>query len=364
MSPGMDGAAERTGVRLRAGWVSLIAGVAIFAGKLAAWRLTGSTAVMSDALESLVNVAAAALLVFSLHVAARPADRDHPYGHGKIEFFSAGIEGGLVLLAAVWIWTEAVAALIAGPTLQRLDLGTALLAIFGGANAALATYLARAAARTRSDALAADARHIWTDVWTTGGVLLGLALVALTGWTWLDPLIAFGVAAHILREGWRLTRAAIAGLMDEADVPALTWIAERLESAREPEWIDAHGLRTWRAGASMHVDLHLLVPRFLDAERLHRFHESLERELAPLIGDGGDLVVHFDPCRPFACERCSVEECALRASAFVARPAIDFGRATRLDPEVDHGAGLPHSSSPEPTAERAIDRAGDRAKDR
>jgi len=336
--------ALETPVRLRAGWISLAAGTAIFAGKLVAWQITGSTAVLSDALESVVNVAAAALLVFSLYIAARPADRDHPYGHGKIEFFSAGIEGTLVLVAAVLIAVEAVRDLVSGPVLRRLDLGVVMVAGFAAANAALGLYLARIARRTRSHALAADARHILTDVWTTAGVLVGLAMVEMTGWTRLDPLVALAVAGHILREGWRLTRAAFAGLMDAADIETLEWIVRRLEESRDPRWIDIHGLRAWRAGASLHVDFHLQVPRYLTAESLHHVHESLETVLEEGIGAGGDLVVHFDPCRPNACRRCDVPDCPVREHAFGGRKPVDLKRATRMDPEVDHGPGLIHPS--------------------
>lgn len=325
---------NEAGVRLRAGWISLVAGIAIFAGKLGAWGITGSTAVLSDALESVVNVAAAVLLVWSLHVASRPADRDHPYGHGKIEFFSAGIEGTLILVAAGIIAWEAVRDLVLGPELARLDVGAAVLSVFAGGNLALGLYLGRVARATRSTALRADAHHILTDVWTTGGVLVGLVLVSVTGWVWLDPVIALAVAVHILGAGWRLAREAAAGLMDAADVPTLEWIVERLEAARTPEWIDVHGLRTWRAGSEIHVDLHLQVPRYLRADELHDIHDMIERELAPRTGETGSVVVHFDPCVPAACPRCEMPACPVRDAPFEKRGPLDLASARRTDPEV------------------------------
>jgi cation diffusion facilitator family transporter len=328
----MDAAEIR--LRLRAGWIALAAGAAIFIGKLGAWGITGSTAVLSDALESVVNVAAAALLVWSLHVAARPADRDHPYGHGKIEFFSAGIEGTLILVAAGIIGWEAVRDLIVGPELARLDLGGAVLAVFALGNLALGLYLGHVGRATNSAALRADAHHVLTDVWTTAGVLVGLVLVAFTGWVWLDPIIALAVAAHILRAGWNLAREAAAGLMDAADEPTLEWIAQRLETSRTPEWIDVHGLRTWRAGSAIHVDLHLQVPRYLQAEHLHDIHDAVEDALAPRTGETGGVVVHFDPCRPVACPRCDMPDCPVREAAFEARHPIDTASARRTDPEV------------------------------
>ncbi|MGH0038318.1 MAG: cation diffusion facilitator family transporter [Myxococcota bacterium] len=331
--------ADEEAQRLRAGWISLVAGFAIFGGKLAAWAVTGSTAVLSDALESIVNVAAAALLVWALHIAARPADRDHPYGHGKIEFFSAGIEGTLILVAAAIIAWEAVRDLITGPELARLGLGSALLAGFAAANLLLGVYLGRVARATRSQALEADAQHILTDVWTTGGVLLGLGLVHLTGWQRLDPLVALVVAANILRTGWGLAREAAAGLMDAADEPTLEWVVSRLAAARMPEWIDVHGLRSWRAGSSVHVDLHLVVPRYLLADDLHAIHERIERELAPRTGENGSVVVHFDPCRPRACSHCVMDPCPVREAPFRSRSPIDLASARRTDPEVELAGG-------------------------
>jgi cation diffusion facilitator family transporter len=333
---------QEISARSRAGWVALVAGVVILAGKFFAYGLTGSAAVLSDAMESVVNVVAGGLLLLSLGIAARPADTDHPYGHGKVEFFSAGIEGAMIFMAAVLIAVEAVQALVVGPELRRLDQGLAVLAVFSVANWALGIYLVRVGHRTRSAALVADGRHVLTDVWTTGGVLVGLGLVWVTGWTLLDPLMALAVAANILREGFRLVRDSVHGLMDKADEETLQGVTEALAARRGPEWIDIHGLRTWQAGAALHVDMHLQVPRYLSAEQLHDIHESIEEVLCELIGAGGGLVVHFDPCRPNACSRCEQPDCPVREAALVARPPLTLESATRMDPEVDHGPGLHH----------------------
>jgi len=334
--------------RLRAGRISLVAGVAILGGKLAATFVTGSTAVLSDALESVVNVVASALLLFSLLVASRPADRDHPYGHGKVEFFSAGIEGALVFAAALLIAVEAGRDLATGVHLRRLDLGLGLLVVFSAGNAALGLFLVRVGRRTRSAALEADGRHVLVDVWTTAGVLLGLVAVKITGRPVIDPLVALAVAANILREGLRLVRDAVRGLMDAADEDELTAVADALEAAREPDWIDVHGLRAWRAGADLHVDFHMQVPRYLSAERLHGIHQQVEEALSGQLGSDGDVVVHFDPCRAHMCPRCEVPECPVRESVFVARRPITRDSARRMDPDVDHGPGLAH-----PLEERA-----------
>ncbi len=205
------------GVRLRAGRLALLGGTAVLAAKLAAWQLTGSTAVLSDALESVVNVVAGALLLYSLHLSSQPADRNHPYGHGKVEFFSAGVEGTLIAVAAVLIAIEAIRQLIRGVELRSLDLGLILVTLATAANAAIGLHLIRIGRRVHSLALVADGRHLLTDVATSGGVIIGLALVWVTGLSIIDPIVALIVAAQILRTGWQLSREAIGGLMDEAE---------------------------------------------------------------------------------------------------------------------------------------------------
>jgi len=321
--------------RLRAGRLSLVVGAIVFTAKVAAWIVTGSVAVFSDAMESIVNVVAALLLVWSLRMAAQPADRDHPYGHGKAEFLSAGVEGALIIVAAVLIGVQALRDLVVGAAPERLDTGIALVAAASVLNAGLGVHLQRIGRRTHSLALVADGRHILTDVWTSGGVMLGLIAVALTGQLWLDPAVALAVAANIVREGWKLVSHAVGGLLDEADEALLAKLAAALEASRPPEWIDVHGLRAWRSGAEAHVDLHLVVPRYFDAERLHRIAEAVEARLVTAAAVPAEAVVHFDPCRPHECPRCAMPACPVRAAALVARRPIDVARATRADADVE-----------------------------
>jgi cation diffusion facilitator family transporter len=328
--------------RLSAGRLSLAVGTLVFAAKLAAWIATGSVAVFSDAMESIVNVVAALLLVWSLRIAAQPADRDHPYGHGKAEFLSAAVEGALIIVAALLITAQAVRELVLGGVPQRLDTGLALVAGASLLNGALGLHLLSVGKRTGSLALVADGRHILTDVWTSAGVLVGLLGVQLTGWVWLDPAVALAVAANIVREGWRLLQRAVGGLMDEADVALLEKLAAALEAERPPEWIDVHGLRAWRSGAELHADLHLVVPRYLDAERLHRIAEAVEERLREASGFPTEAVVHFDPCRPHECPHCEMRACPVRGAAFAARRPLTLRRATRADADVeeDRRSGL------------------------
>ena len=321
--------------RMRAGRLALVVGVLIFAAKLAAFLTTHSTAVLADAMESTINIVAAALLVYALSLASRPPDPGHPYGHGKIEFLSAGIEGAAIAFAALVIVAEGIRDLIAGPEIRSLDVGLALLVASTVANAALGFHLVRVGRRADSAALEADGRHVLADVWTSLGVVVGLGVVAATGWVWADPVVAILVGLHVAFEGYSLVKDALAGLLDEADPDHIDETAEVLETARRDAWIDLHGLRSWRSGARRHFDLHLTVPRYFDVEQIHRIHDEVGLALLGEDPHGGDVVVHFDPCDASDCPQCALPSCPVRSADFERRPPFTGERAARTD-EVVH----------------------------
>jgi cation diffusion facilitator family transporter len=327
-------------LRTRAAKLSFAAAAVICAGKFAAFGMTGSSAVFSDAMDSVGNTAAAVLLLYSVTLAALPADRNHPYGHGKIEFFSAGAEGTLIVGAGLLVLVEAFHSLWTGPQVRHLGAGIWMIAGVTALNVLLSTYLIRTGRRVQSLALEAHGGHVMTDVLTSTGVLLGLGTVWLTGWLVLDPLIAAVVAALILHTGWKLLCEGIRGLMDEADPETLRRIVEALEARREPWHIDIHSLRTWRSGVEHHVDLHLAVPRYFDADRLHDIHDGVIRTVLSATGAPGDVIVHFDPCRPRQCSACAMEDCRVRGDAFAGRNPLTLDRATRQDEALDTGAPL------------------------
>ncbi|MEZ4331564.1 MAG: cation diffusion facilitator family transporter [Myxococcota bacterium] len=330
--------------RLRAGRLSLGVGIAVFGGKLLAYILTGSNAIFADAMESTVNVVAAAMLVFSLILASKPPDRDHPYGHGRIEFLSAALEGTAVTVAALLILVASVRDLLAGPSVQSIDLGLGLTVAFSLVNLLLGRRLIEVGRRTRSMALVADGRHILTDVWTSGGVVAGLGVVWLTGWVWADPLVAIVLAVNVLREGWLLMRSATAGLMDQADPDTLDHLVTLLAQVRGDELIDAHSLRSWRSGARRHVDLHVTVPRYFDVERIHQIHDTIEEGLFGDDPNPGGVVVHFDPCDPSHCRHCSMPSCPIRGDAFEVLLPFERERLVRED-AASHGPGATERAS-------------------
>ncbi len=335
---GSGGEAGAHAERIRAGRLALAVGIAVFGGKLVAYALTGSNAIFADAMESTVNVVAAGVLLFALRLAAKPPDRDHPYGHGRVEFLSAALEGTAITVAALLILASSVRDLLAGPVIQNLDLGAGLTIAFGLVNLLLGRHLVRVGERTRSMALVADGRHVMTDVLTSGGVVAGLGVVWLTGWVWADPLIAIVLALNVVREGWTLLRHAVSGLMDQVDPETLDEVVRVLEAQRGESLIDAHGLRSWRSGARRHVDLHVAVPRYFDVERIHRIHDAIEAELFFDADPPGDVVVHFDPCDATLCRHCRMPACEIREAAFEQALVFDRERLTRED-VVSHGPG-------------------------
>jgi cation diffusion facilitator family transporter len=284
--------------RRRAALLSLLVGCGMLVLKWAAYLVTGSHAILSDALESIVHIAATAFAFVGILLTARPPDPKYPYGYGKIAYFSAGFEGGLIVLAAAAIIYEAIQGLLLAQRVSKAEIGVALIFGAGVVNALLGLWLIRQGKTTHSLILEADGRHVLTDSYTSLGVVVGIALVWLSGWWWLDPLVAMLVGLNIIRTGYQLTREAYTGLMDRADPKLLAKIVEALESARQPGWIDIHQLRAWQAGDRTFVDFHLVVPPHWTVEQLHEANDRSLAVLRAALGPATELIIHFDPDRP------------------------------------------------------------------
>lgn len=263
----------------RFAWLSIATAILTIALKTVAYLLTGSVGLLSDALESLVNLAGAFMALAMLTIAARPADEDHAFGHGKAEYFSSGAEGSLILIAALLIGITAVRRFLAPQPLEQPGLGLAVSTAASLANLAAALVLLKAGRRHNSITLEANAHHLLTDVWTSAGVLAGVGLVALTGWDRLDPVVAFIVAGNIVWSGVRIVRKSVLGLMDTALPPeARQTIHEVLERFRE-SGVQYHALRTRQAGARQFVSLHILVPGQWTVQHGHQLLERIEAGL-------------------------------------------------------------------------------------
>jgi cation diffusion facilitator family transporter len=317
--------------RLRAVAISLAVSVVLLAAKYEAYLLTGSTAILSDALESIVNVVAAVFGLGGLVFAGRPADRNHPYGHGKIEFFSAAFEGGLIAFAAVLIVYEVVLSLVRGPEIRAIDVGVAIVLGAGVVNLLLGYYLVRAGRRHDSLTLVADGRHVLADFYTSAGIVVGLLLVRFTGIVWLDPVVAAVVALNLLWTGFRLVRHAAGGLLDEEDPTLLKRLLGVLQHHLGQGVIRIHHLRAIRSGRFHHVDAHLVVPEFWSVERSHELAEELAARVIKEMGVEGEMTLHTDPCHRVYCAMCDLEACPIRRASFAGRPALTLEEAVQPD---------------------------------
>src|SRR5688572_30513234 len=282
---------------VRYAWLSVAAAVATITLKTVAWLVTDSVGLLSDAMESLVNLAAALLAVSMLRLAAAPPDAEHPYGRFKAEYVSSGIEGALIVFAAISIVYSALPRLATPQAIDAPLLGLALSAAATAINLAVALVLISVGKREHSIALEGDGRHLMSDVWTSVGVIAGVALVAATGWLILDPLIALAVAAHIIWTGALLVRRSFRGLLDVA-IPAadLAEIEKIFAEYRKRHAVDFHALLTRRAGSRRFISFHLLVPDEWTVARAHELSEEIESRIRSLV-ENAILLTHIEPIR-------------------------------------------------------------------
>ena len=284
---------ERRGLR-RYALLSLLAALSTMGLKTAAYWITGSVGLLSDALESGVNLLAALVALAALTVVGQPPDEEHEHGHEKAEYFSSGVEGGLILIAAIIIAEEAIQRLLAPRSIARLDLGLGISVLASLINLGVAQVLLRAGRRARSIALEADARHLLSDVWTSAAVLLGVGLVAVTGWHALDPLVGMGAAALIAWTGVKLVRRSAAGLMDPALPEAEVNLVRSTLEAYRPAGIRYHALRTRQSGARSFVSFHVQVPGDWSVQRGHNLLEQLEAEVRQALPHA-TVFTHIEP---------------------------------------------------------------------
>jgi cation diffusion facilitator family transporter len=296
-----------------------LASTFVFAIKVAAYYVTHSTAVLSDALESTVNVVAALVALIVVRIVSRPADEDHPYGHGKLEYFSAAFEGGLIFFAALMIIRESLDALFSGHTSHQLESGLVIMIVAAVFNLVLGFYLKRIGEQEKSDALKASGAHVISDVWTSVGVVIGIVLVLVTGIQWIDPLVAIAVAMNLAYEGYKIVRKSAGSLIDEVDTEVLNQLALSLEKNHRPGIIDVHKLKIIRSGRFHHVDAHLVVPEYWDISHAHNYCEDFEADVVADYPFDGEIAFHLDPCRRAYCERCKMTDCPIRVAVFEKR---------------------------------------------
>ena len=299
--------------------IVVVVAFVLLAIKLTAYFLTHSVAILTDALESIVNVVAGLLGLYSLTVSARPRDADHPYGHGKVEFISSAIEGTMILIAGTLIIYESVNALLHPMMLHQLDYGVLLVSITAAINYFMGSICVRAGRKSNSHALIASGKHLQTDTYSTLGIIVGLVLIYFTHQQWLDSAVAILFAGIIIITGYKIIRQSIAGIMDETDNELLIKLVATLNANRKENWIDLHNLRIIKFGPILHLDAHLTQPWYLN---LHEAHKDID-DLADLVrnefGESLELFIHSDGCLDFSCKICTKQNCNVRKHPFEKR---------------------------------------------
>jgi cation diffusion facilitator family transporter len=299
-------------------WIAIASSVLLIA-KFAAYYLTHSVSILTDALESIVNVVAGFIGLYSLYVSAKPRDMDHPYGHGKAEFISAAVEGTLVLTAGLLIIYNAVKNLIYPVAIQELDLGIYLVAGTAIVNYLLGTISLRQGKKNNSLALIASGKHLQSDTYSTIAIIFGLVLITLTGQTWIDGVVAIGFGLFIIYTGYKIVRTSLAGIMDEADMILLEKMVAILGKEKSENWVDLHNLRVIKYGNVLHLDCHLTVPWYLNIHQAHAEIDSLAKLIRSNFGETLELFVHSDGCLYFQCHICNKQDCPVRQQSFKKR---------------------------------------------
>jgi cation diffusion facilitator family transporter len=308
--------------------ITVIIGALLLAGKFYAWRLTHSSTVLTDALESIINVVAGAFGLYSLILSAQPKDENHPYGHGKVEFISAGVEGTLISLAGIIIVGQAIYNLVFGANdIEKVDIGIYIAGFAGIVNYVLGHISEKQGKKTGSLAMTAAGKHLKSDAYSTVGMVFGLILIFLLQQVWqlpqaaliTDNLVAIIFGMVISWTGYGILRKSVAGIMDEVDYELVDTLLKLLNENREANRIDVHNLRIIKYGPSLHIDCHITVPWYFNTKEAHEEVENLENLFKTKIDASVEVFVHVDPCIPESCRFCEKINCTERGEAFKGR---------------------------------------------
>lgn len=312
--------------------------VLLFVAKLTSWYLTHSVAILTDALESTVNVITGFIGLYSVALAAKPRDHNHPFGHGKAEFISAAVEGALILIAGIIIIYEAIFQLLHPKPLSRLDYGIIITAIAGVINFFAGRYAIAQGRKYKSATIEAAGRHTQVDAYSTFAIIAGLMLLMFTNWQWIDSVVAIIFAIIIIVTGYQVLRKSLAGIMDEADEALLTDVIGFLQKNRKPQWIDIHNMRVIQYGDVMHIDAHMTLPWYYRvAEGEHEIHE-VENLIRQRYGNKVELFIHIDGCASYSCKLCALSDCAVREQGFQRQLVWS---AANVWADEKHGKSLP-----------------------
>jgi cation diffusion facilitator family transporter len=311
-------------IQKKATTISLIVSCLVLILKLYAYTQTKSTGILSDALETTVNVITAFVALVVIRYAIEPADQEHPYGHGKIEYFSAAFEGGIIFFAALAIIFESIKSLVHDHQIQDISSGIIYILIATALNAATGFYLLKVGKQNKSAALLASGAHLMSDVKTTVGVIVGLIIYKITNLAWIDSAIGILVGSWLLFESYKILKNNLGGLLDQIDIVSVKELCSKMNKHLEPSIIDIHNLRIIRSGNFHHIDAHIVVPEYYDIKSVHTIIERFEKNVVQDYSFDGEFAFHTDPCQAKYCKSCFVENCQIRKSAFVEKSEFNY----------------------------------------
>jgi cation diffusion facilitator family transporter len=283
--------------------------------KFFAYFITSSNAILTDAAESIVNVLASAFAFYSIYLSSQPRDINHPYGHGKVEFFAVFVEGSLISMAGLLIIFKSTYAIFYPHPITNISEGTLIIGATGLINLLLGLYLINSGKKLNSITLQADGKHLLTDAVSSAGLVAGLILISFTGIYVLDSLLSMALGCYVCYSGYRLVRKSVGGLMDESDLTKVEAIIAVLQANRQSSWIDVHNLRTQQYGSDLHIDCHITLPYYFDLNQAHEQVSALDALVNNHIFEDTEFFIHTDPCIPQCCHYCRMENCEVRGEA-------------------------------------------------
>jgi len=315
--------------------VSLCVSVFLMLAKFAAFFITQSNAILTDAAESIVNVLASSFAFYSIYLTTLPKDENHPYGHGKVEFFSAFLEGTLIGIAGIIIILKSGYNLIFPNPIQNLFEGAIIIGVTGVINMIVGYYLINTGKRHRSLTLEADGKHLLTDAITSAGLVIGILIIFFSKLYWLDSVISILLGFYIIFSGYKLTRKSVGGLMDESNIELVENIVGALQNNRRHPWIDVHNLRVQQYGADVHMDCHFTFPYYFDLNKVHHEISEIDAMINRTVGHSTELFIHADPCLPACCNYCHMENCPVRQEDFKREITWTLENATKNQKHFD-----------------------------
>jgi cation diffusion facilitator family transporter len=309
--------------------LSFVASILLTGLKFFAFYLTSSNAILSDALESIINVIASGFAFYSVYLSSQPKDRNHPYGHGKVEFFSAGFEGALIIIASIFIVVEAVKRIMDPAPIDNLAQGSVFIIFTIFVNTAIGYKLLTEGRRANSLALVADGRHLMSDSISSVVLILSVGLIMLTGYVWIDSVASLLFGLFLAYSGSQLVSRSVAGLMDASDELLLDKVIQVLNENKKDEWIDVHNLRAQQYGSDLHIDCHLTLPYYWELQKVHETIHDFENILKGSQPGETEIFVHADPCVYQCCYFCRIDNCPVRQHAFVQDIEWDAAKLTK-----------------------------------